>query len=79
MIKWSLFNNKKMDKWVKAVNKMADNNSTHLNANSIVNHITTKISILSNIFIASSSYPSIVEKTLKAKHVNTMKNLKEKK
>lgn len=44
-------------------------------ANSTVNQITTNISILSSISIAWCSYSSIVEKTLKAKHVNTIKNL----
>lgn len=48
---------------------------TYRNANSNVNQITTKISILSNISVAWASYSSIVEKTLKAKHVNTIKNL----
>lgn len=48
---------------------------TYRDANSTVNQITTKISILYNISMACFSYSSIVEKTLKAKHVNTIKNL----
>lgn len=48
---------------------------TYRPENSIVNQITTTISILSSISIAWSSYSSIVQKTLKAKHVNTIKNL----
>lgn len=49
--------------------------NTYRAANSSVNQITTIISILSSISIACSSYSSIVQKTLKAKHVNTIKNL----
>lgn len=49
---------------------------THLRKNSIENHITTIISITNNRAIALSSYSWIVEKTLKAKHVNTIKKLK---
>lgn len=48
---------------------------TYRPENSIVNQITTTISILSSISIAWSSYSSIVQKTLKAKHVNTIINL----
>lgn len=48
----------------------------HLRKNSIENQITTMISITKSRAMASSSYSSIVEKTLKAKHVNTIKNLK---
>lgn len=49
--------------------------NTYRPENSNVNQITTNISILRSISIAWCSYSSMVEKTLKAKHVNTMKNL----
>lgn len=49
--------------------------STYRPENSSVNQITTTISILSRISIAWSSYSSIVQKTLKAKHVNTIQKL----
>lgn len=48
---------------------------TYLNENSTVNQITTKISIFNKYSVACFSYSSIVENTLKAKHVNTIKNL----
>lgn len=48
---------------------------TNLRKNSIENHITTIISITNKRAIACSSYSSIVEKTLKAKHVKTIKKL----
>uniref|UniRef100_A0A1A9W2H2 Uncharacterized protein n=1 Tax=Glossina brevipalpis TaxID=37001 RepID=A0A1A9W2H2_9MUSC len=40
---------------------------TYRKKNSIVNHTTTNSSILNNIYKASFSYSSIVEKTLKAR------------
>lgn len=51
------------------------NNCLYLSANSTVNQITTRISMRKSISMAWISYSSIVEKTLKAKHVNTIKNL----
>lgn len=55
--------------------EMYYDNDTHRRKNSIENHITTIISMTNKMAIACSSYSWIVEKTLKAKHVNTMKNL----
>lgn len=51
----------------------------YLKKNSNENHITTTISILNRISIASASYSFIVENTLKARHVNTIRNLKKSK
>lgn len=48
----------------------------YLSANSTVNQITTRISIRSRMSMAWISYSSIVEKTLKARQVNTIKNLR---
>lgn len=58
---------------------MKEKRVTYLRANSIENHITTIISITNKRAIACSSYSWIVEKTLKAKHVNTIKKLKSRK
>lgn len=58
------------------VNSLLSRERPYLRKNSIENHITTIISITNNRAIAWSSYSWIVEKTLKAKHVNTIKKLK---
>lgn len=65
------------ESWSDSGIRISCHDCTYLKKNSIENHITTIISITNNIAMACSSYSAIVEKTLKARHVNTIKNLQE--
>lgn len=82
---WILIQRQAEDEWMKcstnARHTHDDELLTYLSPNSMVNHITTMISMTNKYASATTSYSWIVEKTLKAKHVKTMKKLqwKEKK